>query len=647
MRKIIPFLLTVFLAVMPMVGRACAAESETVLAASIREQFEAYADSIEQTGADDKAIDVFLDHAWSGKDIIADEYDAITAVVLNSQLYTEAFVDAVTAAIQRMNDTETTDKFLRGGTSWYEHRMSYSYQNYEDNENGDEEDDRALGGVAMNKGYTGATNRHDDTLMLLAGGTSCRITLRRQSITVDQIVYRVELEVRDTFDFDGDYNTAADKGYDTSKAKLLTVLGQLMGMQEFQWRVKTQFELAVPNTCDHMLKNYRWSYDEGKLVGVEGFDDNPATPILEAGNTGAVTGPYFALDETVGLYHDRPWVVEFTCQGWMYVFLNGNKSLSGGDLYIMRTTNNARHYLFVGEHVVFQPTQEEKEKYGLTVDTAGRNDRYGIDYTELYTRDQPQTYRLENRIAEDGSNAVWLLIDGAEMGVMEDRYVYCGTSINQYEDTVSGWFNGKNMFINYIGNCNLTLSTALHDLPIYEAGEQGVCSAIVEETTRPTCTQDGCTTYTCTLCGYSYEEARTEATGHDCGGAEIVWGDSAAAALAQCGTCGEKIRETCAMDADYSAPGVMRVTASALGVSETVAVTAHRAGDTVTVTLPEGFETVQVLAAAYDESGRMTDSRMAQVAGNQAAVPLNGENVKLFFLGGENWEPVLPCLHLN
>ena len=56
---------------------------------------------------------------------------------------------------------------------------------------------------------------------------------------------------------------------------------------------------------------------------------------------------------------------------------------------------------------------------------------YGIDGSKKHV------YRLENRIADDGTNMVYLLVDGKEIGPMNNYYIGT-TNQNQTSDWLSG-----------------------------------------------------------------------------------------------------------------------------------------------------------------------------------------------------------------
>ena len=66
---------------------------------------------------------------------------------------------------------------------------------------------------------------------------------------------------------------------------------------------------------------------------------------------------------------------------------------------------------------------------------------HGIDDTVTHT------YRLQNQINADGTNMVYLSVDGQELGPMDRKYVG-GT----YQNTTDQWISGKDFVFPYIGS---------------------------------------------------------------------------------------------------------------------------------------------------------------------------------------------------
>ena len=65
----------------------------------------------------------------------------------------------------------------------------------------------------------------------------------------------------------------------------------------------------------------------------------------------------------------------------------------------------------------------------------------------------------------------------------------------------------------------------------------------------------------------------------------------------------------------------------------------------VTVTLPRDIPSLQIMAAAYSDAGQMIACTLPEQSEGAAiqTFPFSGENVRLFFLGG-NLHPLFPVL---
>ena len=225
-------------------------------------------------------------------------------------------------------------------------------------------------------------------------------------------------------------------------------------------------DVTVTARSVYIPKNYRWEFDGTDLVCVSGGN----TLTKNAGTTtdGVFSKTRYALETAVLLSHDRPWVVEWKCQG---TFLNSNGS-SGARIFTSTDVNaeyNAR-YIFKsntnGIIAMGEKTSTGSHNYGIALAD------HGIDWTQLHT------YRLENRIAEDGSNMVWLYVDGVEIGPMVNYYV--GTTDKK---TTSDWLSGKDFVFPYMGTDTHGFSNAKIDfIAVWENGhihtyENGICTS--------------------------------------------------------------------------------------------------------------------------------------------------------------------------
>ena len=205
----------------------------------------------------------------------------------------------------------------------------------------------------------------------------------------------------------------------------------------------------------HTARNYRWEFDGTDLACVSG--ENALSRNAGTTTDGVFSQTRYALQTGVVLLHDQPWVVEWKCEG---TFQNMGGS-SGARIFTSTDVNaeyNAR-YIFKsntnGIVAMGEKTTSGSHNYGIALGD------YDIDWTAQHT------YRLENRIAEDGSNMIWLSVDGEEIGPMNHYYV--GTTD---KGTTSDWLSGKDFLFPYMGTDTHGFTNASIDyIQVWESGE--------------------------------------------------------------------------------------------------------------------------------------------------------------------------------
>ena len=185
----------------------------------------------------------------------------------------------------------------------------------------------------------------------------------------------------------------------------------------------------------HKPQNYRFEFNGTDLESV-GKTENILTKKAGTTANGVFSKTRYSLDKAVVLSHNKPWHVEWKCEG---TFLNTNGS-SGARIFTTTPVNaeyNAR-YIFKsntnGLIAMGEKTATGSHNYGIALGD------HGIDWTA------PHTYRLENRIADDGSNMIWLYVDGKEIGLMTGYYI--GTNS---QNKTSDWLSGKDFVFSYMG----------------------------------------------------------------------------------------------------------------------------------------------------------------------------------------------------
>lgn len=200
---------------------------------------------------------------------------------------------------------------------------------------------------------------------------------------------------------------------------------------------------------------YRWETENNTLTAIDG--GNYAA--LQSGSIsdGTFTNSYFALDKTVVLLHNKPWSVQWESEGsWSnsaggaVLFSNSDVVGTAGNVFIHRKPNSG--LLSIGTY-----QNGKYQNYGVVLSD------YGIDGT------QPHVYRMTNRVQADGSNMIYLFVDGKEIAPMNGYYL--GSTA---QGTTSDWLSGKNLSFSYIGGQNYTLSNCkLNHIQIWEDGIEG------------------------------------------------------------------------------------------------------------------------------------------------------------------------------
>jgi len=237
---------------------------------------------------------------------------------------------------------------------------------------------------------------------------------------------------------------------------------------------------------------YRWESKNDNLTSVTGSDYTQNAPIIYNGSVSGTTysGACFRLTEPVVLLHDRQWSIQWEFEGALG---GGTFLLSAGE----GGKNPSAPYLFrYGSNLIFLGANDGTQHANYGIDLSD----HGIDGTAKHT------YCLTNKVASNGSNMVYLYVDGLEVGPMNNFYGGVNDS-----NTTSDWLNGRDLVFDYVGNRSYSVNGNYSYLQINEA----TCShSYTGNVTAPTCTTPGNTTYTCSVCGHTYVDNITAATGH-------------------------------------------------------------------------------------------------------------------------------------
>ena len=201
--------------------------------------------------------------------------------------------------------------------------------------------------------------------------------------------------------------------------------------------------------------DYRWEMQNETLTAVKG--QNNATIQSGSVTDGIFANSYFALEKTLVLMHNKPWSVEWQSEG------NWSNSAGGSVLFSNTASANVAGNVFVhrksdsGLLSIGTVQGGKYYNYGLILSD------YGIDGTK------PHVYRLTNRLQADGSNMVYLYVDGEEIAPMNNYFV--GSTA---QGTTSDWLSGQNLPLSYIGTGNYALSNcSIGYIQIWEDGIGG------------------------------------------------------------------------------------------------------------------------------------------------------------------------------
>lgn len=494
-----------------------AAGSQDVLRDTVTRQYDALASSMNWSKIDEAAIKQLLNHAITGKGkhLTLGRNDAVTGAMFNSNLFRSLMIDALVTGTEYMQGNMETKCLLGSGPTWYDYSCKYGVTRYEYTETKNTKDHVSKGSLKKSTEFNGGLNANDQALILVVGTAACRIWMKQTQVTADEVTYHVLVHVKDDFNFDGDYSKAEGKGYDTTLMKLITKLGRLLQfglVDTFSWESNVEFDLKIPNPCTHEAASYRWEFQGSDLVAVskEGSVKNELTRIDTLKADGTLYNPYYRTDKTVYLMHDMPWVVEFRMKGSNFILSTGYTYAASDRSFILKTSQ----HLVGADYFTYKEYDPEK---GKDVNKGARN-QYGIQFSNLgYKSSVMHTYRLENRIAGDGTNMVYLFIDGEELGPMVNYYLY-QSSKNTDMEQQANWFSGKDFPINYIYNNSVGMAATveIEYVQIWEKGDPASNHSFSNAyVTNATCTQQGYTTCVCKLCGASFTKDVVPARGHN------------------------------------------------------------------------------------------------------------------------------------
>ena len=472
---------------------------------TIEEQIQSFADSIDQTGAESSAAMALAMHGITGggKKLILNESSALTALLFNSSQFQYWLIEGCTNAIASMQglDMDVMPN-MRGWCDWDSAQIKTGLVFHQKPDYG------STDWKLIWTPYSGQWNDYDRSLEWMTGISAEDMQITRTKVLEDRAVYRVDLTIFDSFDF----HTANSTGF----KDLISGIGMLM-FQEFEWESRVSFTLEVPYTCHHSSGAYHWTYDAEKNEMISdsgnGYTENTTERRHSINDR-----DYFALEETVRLLHDRPWVMEYDAKNQKDIPMFPVES--GYYFSRLMFRHSSGNYIMLRDKR-WVPAEDHSED----------------DYTYIYgtimqylsslisgNRKRLLTYRLENQVYPDGSNMIFLSILDPQTGTVlvdkrpMDDYseTYQGVEDSTLISKESDWLSGKDLYINYIGNRSVGFKADYFDLRIWENGVGGEPESYYKtiDPVPATCTEDGYTAQVCTACGHTIKEITEPARGH-------------------------------------------------------------------------------------------------------------------------------------
>lgn len=217
------------------------------------------------------------------------------------------------------------------------------------------------------------------------------------------------------------------------------------------------------------LNNYRVEYNATKGVMEAVTTDEPGNMsnkmdfwVHVDDNTTDTDGYYGRFNTPVQLHHDRQWAIEFKLSGLTVADGPNNPDKKNEEVMLLTSTGTTEHeYLYL------------RADTGLvafgTSDAMGYHN-YGIavkDVISGFDTNDEHIYRLENRINTDGSCMVYLIVDGQELGSM-DNYFKAGTAVGYGEK--GDIYTGNNFKFTHIGHISghWPVDCTVHYLQVWE-----------------------------------------------------------------------------------------------------------------------------------------------------------------------------------
>ena len=364
------------------------------------------------------------------------------------------------------------------------------------------------------------------------------------------------------------------------------------------------WENGIP--ADHQTSRYRWEIGNSAMTSVttNGFVKNDVTYVFAKVDGNTIINSNFRMDKSVVLRHDMPWSISWDSQGF-------SGSATAADMILASSNyHNQKYYTYIlrtrdGNLITIGEFSDTHHNYGIKLSD------HNIDSKVAHT------YSLRNVVNGDGSNMIYLYVDGKEVGPMNGHYI----GVN-YQNETSNYLSGMDLTFTFMGTYNYLIQK---DTLTYIEINEGCSHSFGAWTENAaTCTEDGSRTRSCTYCGYTESEV-IAAKGHSY--KSVVTAPTCTEegyTTHTCSSCGHSYKDsettpkghsykTVTVDATCTADGKITKTCSTCGhvVTETIPATGHSYKSVVTApTCTEGgYTTYTCSTCGYSYKGNETAAK--------------------------------------
>ncbi|MBR5291140.1 MAG: DUF4886 domain-containing protein, partial [Erysipelotrichaceae bacterium] len=239
----------------------------------------------------------------------------------------------------------------------------------------------------------------------------------------------------------------------------------MMGSEDITESVYKNGKLTISEVNDdvnitaktvYVPQSYNWQLEDNQLI----CEENPLTMLAGTITDGQFSKVQYELTNSIVLKHNLPWIIEWKSTGSMK-----NEGTATGTRILTSTNVNAQY----NARYLFKSSVNGLIAMGEKTTTGSHN--YGLELADHdIDASLEHVYILQNRINDDGSNMIYLFVDGKEIGPMNNYYI--GTAD---QGTTSDWLSGKDFIFPYMGTDTHGLTNcSIEYLQVWENGKPNV-----------------------------------------------------------------------------------------------------------------------------------------------------------------------------